>query len=155
MRLVRKRVNAREAMRNKPICSIKGCCLRLLFGISFLVNAVLVLLLILKVTIFSFQTPRNFWTLASGRQFAEVDKEVESVNRFRVLSIGENDETMNEETFVVPHGAQFYPIRHKAYCYYSRFPPGRILVHVGKDGFVEHIRFYNDDGRLCEDGVMR
>ena len=133
---------------------VKGL-LWLFLSFSMTANIILVVLLLLKSIVFDFQTPRYLWMLASARRFSEIELGLKNVSMLSCSAIKEDAGTNEEGAFVVPHGAQFYPASHKVYCCYSRFPPGRFCIHVGDDGFVEHVRFYGDDGKIGADGVRR
>ena len=126
-----------------------------LIAISIIVNAVtLFLIWVLCFGPLSFQTVKTFEILASGLPFEEIERKLgpgyECVPvKKDVKSIHVNGE------FPIHLAAQFYPVSHKAYSFAARFPPGFFLVHVGDDGYVEHLRFYGSDGMYGDDGVRR
>lgn len=129
--------------------------LHVALAISISLNALLIGFAVLRLTVFYYQTPENFIKLTSARRFSEIADELKNVRIFKCSRVSDSGLSDTDAAFVVPKDAQHYPVSNELYCCYSIFPPGRFCVHVGDDGFVEHIRFYSDDGHLGEDGVRR
>lgn len=125
-----------------------------LIAVSLLVNAVVVFLVwLLCFGPLSFQSVKTFEVLASGLPFSEIEKLIGSGRECVPVRKGENPAV--EGAFLIHPSAQFYPVSYKAYSFSARFPPGFFLVHVGDDGYVEHLRFYSSDGMYGDDGVRR
>ena len=125
-----------------------------LIGVSMFINAVaLFFIWVLCFGPLSYQSVKTFEVLASGLPFSEIEKLIGSGRECVPVRKGENPAV--EGAFLIHPSAQFYPVSHKAYSFSARFPPGFFLVHVGSDGYVEHLRFYSSDGMYGDDGVRR
>ena len=125
-----------------------------LIAISIIVNAVVLFLIwVLCFGPLSYQSVKTFEVLASGLPFSEIERRIGSGRE--CVPVKKDGNPAVEGAFLIHPSAQFYPVSHKAYSFSARFPPGFFLVHVGCDGYVEHLRFYSSDGVYGEDGVRR
>jgi hypothetical protein len=126
-----------------------------LIAISIIVNAVtLFLIWVLCFGPLSFQTVKTFEILASGLPFEEIERKLGP--GYECVPVKKDVKSIHVDgEFPIHLAAQFYPVSHKAYNFAARFPPGFFLVHVGDDGYVEHLRFYSSDGMYGDDGVRR
>lgn len=126
-----------------------------LIGVSLLVNAVVSFLIwVFCFGPLSFQTVKTFEVLASGLPFGEIERKLGSGHE--CVPVKKDARSIYVEgAFPIHPSAQLYPVSYKAYSYFARFPPGFFLVHISKDGYVEHLRFYSSDGAYGEDGVRR
>ena len=126
-----------------------------LIAISIIVNAVtLFLIWVLCFGPLSFQTVKTFEILASGLPFEEIERKLGP--GYECVPVKKDVKSIHVDgEFPIHLAAQFYPVSHKAYSFPARFPPGFFLVHVGSDGYVEHLRFYSSDGAYGDDGVRR
>ena len=126
-----------------------------LIAISIIVNAVtLFLIWVLCFGPLSFQTVKTFEILASGLPFEEIERKLGP--GYECVPVKKDVKSIHVDgEFPIHLAAQFYPVSHKAYSFSARFPPGFFLVHVGSDGYIEHLRFYSSDGMYGDDGVRR
>ena len=126
-----------------------------LIAISIIVNAVtLFLIWVLCFGPLSFQTVKTFEILASGLPFEEIERKLGP--GYECVPVKKDVKSIHVDgEFPIHPAEQFYPVLHKAYSFSARFPPGFFLVHVGSDGYVEHLRFYSSDGMYGDDGVRR
>ena len=102
----------------------------------------------------SFQTVKTFRVLASGLPFAEIERRL-GPGRQCVPVKKDVRSAQVEGEFAIHPAAQSYPVSNRAYSCIARFPPVFFLVHIGNDGYVEHLRFYSSDGVYGKDGVRR
>lgn len=125
-----------------------------LIGVSLFINAVVLFLIwVLCFGPLSYQSVKTFEVLASGSPFSEIERRIGSGRE--CVPVRKCGNSSVEREFLIHPSAQFYPVSHKAYSFPARFPPGFFLVHVGSDGYVEHLRFYSSDGAYGDDGVRR
>ena len=126
-----------------------------LIAISIIVNAVAAFLVwVLCFGPLSFRTVKTFEVLASGLPFEEIKRMLGS--GYECIPVKKDVRSIHVEgEFLIHPSAQLYPVSYKAYSYFARFPPGFFLVHIGRDGYVEHLRFYSSDGVYGDDGIRR
>ena len=126
-----------------------------LIGVSMFINAVaLFLIWVLCFGPLSYQSVKTFEVLASGLPFEEIERKLGP--GYECVPVKKDVKSIHVDgEFPIHPAAQFYPVSHKAYSFAARFPPGFFLVHVGDDGYVEHLRFYSSDGMYGDDGVRR